>query len=366
MLRKFSVKGFRGFKDELTFDLTKARDYGFNRHLIHNGLVSSGVIYGINGSGKSSLGFALFDIVGVLTDYQLAAPMLDKMSYINADTDKGISSFSYEFYLDGDVIVYSYEKTAPDEIVKEELLVNGKEILQRVKENVVYSEKPNLTFPKMFSALSALRYIYRNTQLDDKNAIAKTIKFVEKMLWFRSLRERGYCGYTIGGDKIVEKLYEKNAIQEFEEFLLEVANIKMKLEVINMDTTDSKELYIKYPKGTVRFFNAASTGTNELLLLFYWSKIAFNDLKFLFIDEFDAFYHFELSEKIVKMISENSHMQSFFTSHNTYLANNNTMRPDCFFIISNGEIKCFADATDRELREGHNLEKLFRSGEFGV
>ena len=140
----------------------------------------------------------------------------------------------------------------------------------------------------------------------------------------------------------------------------------MKLEVINMDTTDSKELYIKYPKGTVRFFNAASTGTNELLLLFYWSKIAFNDLKFLFIDEFDAFYHFELSEKIVKMISENSHMQSFFTSHNTYLANNNTMRPDCFFIISNGEIKCFADATDRELREGHNLEKLFRSGEFGV
>ena len=341
MLRKFSVKGFRGFKDELTFDLTKARDYGFNRHLIHNGLVSSGVIYGINGSGKSSLGFALFDIVGVLTDYQLAAPMLDKMSYINADTDKGISSFSYEFYLDGDVIVYSYEKTAPDEIVKEELLVNGKEILQRVKENVVYSEKPNLTFPKMFSALSALRYIYRNTQLDDKNAIAKTIKFVEK-------------------------LYEKNAIQEFEEFLLEVANIKMKLEVINMDTTDSKELYIKYPKGTVRFFNAASTGTNELLLLFYWSKIAFNDLKFLFIDEFDAFYHFELSEKIVKMISENSHMQSFFTSHNTYLANNNTMRPDCFFIISNGEIKCFADATDRELREGHNLEKLFRSGEFGV
>ena len=367
MLRKFSIKGFRGFKNKLTFDLTRAREYEFNRHLIHDGLVSSGVIYGVNGSGKSSLGFAIFDIVGVLTDCQLALPMLDKTSYLNVETDNNVASFSYEFLLDNDIIVYSYDKTAPDEIIKEELFVNGKEILKRDKGSVKYNEISNIIFPNNLSSnLSALRFIYRNTQLDLKNAITKIIKFVEKMLWFRSLRERGYCGYTMGRDNIIEKLYEKKAIQEFEEFLFEVANIKMKLEVIQTNTTDNMELYIKYPKGTVKFFNAASTGTNELLLLFYWSKIAFNDLKFLFIDEFDAFYHFELSEKIVKMISEKSNMQSFFTSHNTYLANNSVMRPDCFFIISNGEIKSFSDATTRELREGHNLEKLFRSGEFGV
>ena len=366
MLRKFSIKGFRGFKDKLTFDLTKAREYEFNRHLIHNGLVSSGVIYGINGSGKSSLGFAMFDIVGVLTDYEVAKTMTDITSYINMDTDNNIASFSYEFSLDGDIVTYSYDKTAPNEIIKEDLILNGIEILRRDKENVKYSEISNLIFPKMPPTLSALRFIYRNTQLDEKNTVSKVIKFVEKMLWFRSLRERGYCGYTMGIDNITEKLYEKNAIQEFENFLLEVAGIKLKLEVIQTDTTDSKELYIKYPKGTVKFFNASSTGTNELLLLFYWSKIAFDDLKFLFIDEFDAFYHFELSEKIVKMIGENFHMQSFFTSHNTYLANNSVMRPDCFFILSNGQIKNFADSTNRELREGHNLEKLFRSGEFDV
>lgn len=367
MLRKFSVEGFRGFKDKLTFDLTKAREYGFNRHLIHDGLVSSGVIYGVNGSGKSSLGFALFDIVGVLTDYELARPMLDKTSYINAETDRNIASFSYEFYLDGDIITYSYDKTAPDEIINEKVSVNDKEILTRKNGKVKYYEVSSIIFPDNLSHnLSALRFIYRNTQLDNKNTIARIIKFVEKMLWFRSLQERGYCGYTMGVDNITEKLYERNAIQEFEEFLLEVAGLKIKLEVIKPDTTDTKELYIKYPKGAVKFFNAASTGTNELLLLFYWSKIAFDDLKFLFIDEFDAFYHFELSEKIVKIVSEKTYMQSFFTSNNTYLANNNAMRPDCFFIISNGQIKSFADATNRELREGHNLEKLFRSGEFGV
>lgn len=97
MLRKFSVTGYRCFKDRLTFDLTKTHDYEFNKHLVSNGLIVSGIIYGVNGSGKSSLGFALFDIVGVLTDYELAATMKDKTSYINADTEQKTASFEYEF-----------------------------------------------------------------------------------------------------------------------------------------------------------------------------------------------------------------------------------------------------------------------------
>ena len=40
------------------------------------------------------------------------------------------------------------------------------------------------------------------------------------------------------------------------------------------------------------------------------------------------------------------------------------MRPDCYFILSDNKLTSFADATNRELREGHNLEKLYMSGEF--
>ena len=57
-------------------------------------------------------------------------------------------------------------------------------------------------------------------------------------------------------------------------------------------------------------------------------------------------------------------MQTILTSHNTYIANNDLLRPDCYFTLKDGTLKSFADSTERELREGHNLEKMLRQGEF--
>ena len=59
-------------------------------------------------------------------------------------------------------------------------------------------------------------------------------------------------------------------------------------------------------------------------------------------------------------------MQVIFTTHNSYLASNEISRPDCYFILDKGRLSSFADSTERELREGHNLEKLLRNGEFNV
>ena len=195
--------------------------------------------------------------------------------------------------------------------------------------------------------------------------LSEVVKFAEKMLWFRSLNSRGYCGYTSGYSTLTDELNTSEKVKEFESYLYDMAGIELKLEVL-ISPSGKRELYIVYPNRKLEFFSAASTGTQELLLLYYWKKFALRDVKFLFIDEFDAFYHYELSAKIVMDISRDTGMQSFFTSHNTYLANNRIMRPDCFFILSGGKITSFADATERELREGHNLEKLLRNGEFGV
>ena len=38
MIKKFSVKNFKNFKEKLTLDFSKIRDYGFNQSLIKNNL----------------------------------------------------------------------------------------------------------------------------------------------------------------------------------------------------------------------------------------------------------------------------------------------------------------------------------------
>ena len=114
----------------------------------------------------------------------------------------------------------------------------------------------------------------------------------------------------------------------------------------------------------IPFMWVASTGTRDLELQYYWLKEMVN-ASFVFIDEFDAFYHHELSYKISKLLFKGVH-QVFMTTHDTFLLTNDLLRPDCFFILKDRKINALCDLTDKELRFGHNLEKLYRGGTFGV
>jgi AAA15 family ATPase/GTPase len=101
-----------------------------------------------------------------------------------------------------------------------------------------------------------------------------------------------------------------------------------------------------------------------LELQYYWLKEMVN-ASFVFIDEFDAFYHQELSYKICKRLFEGEN-QLFLTTHDTFLLSNDLLRPDCFFIMNNNKIDSLCNITDKELRLGHNLEKLYRGGAFDL
>lgn len=86
---------------------------------------------------------------------------------------------------------------------------------------------------------------------------------------------------------------------------------------------------------------------------------------FVFIDEFDAFYHFKLSFNVCKELLK-LNCQIFTSSHNTYLMTNELLRPDCNFLLDKNIIKPLYECTEKELRWGHNIEKLFRGGTFTV
>ena len=114
----------------------------------------------------------------------------------------------------------------------------------------------------------------------------------------------------------------------------------------------------------VQFGKIRSTGTSSLTLLYFWTQ-KMSKATFVMIDEFDAFYHYDLSFKVCQKLFGFSN-QIFVTSHNTYLMSNDLLRPDCNFIIDKNQIKPLSLCTDKELRWGNNIEKMYRGNAFEV
>lgn len=90
----------------------------------------------------------------------------------------------------------------------------------------------------------------------------------------------------------------------------------------------------------------------------------YNNIRpFIFIDEFDAYYHYELSRFIVEKLKE-INCQAIFTTHNTGIMNNDLFRPDCLFIMKQDSIKPTFLLTNKDLRKAHNMEKLYKGNFF--
>lgn len=372
MLLKFTVSNYRGFKDPVSIDFRETHDYKFNQYCVKNGLLNKIVIYGRNGSGKSNLGFALFDIVGLLTDKTVAIQQMDEGCFVNADSGKVDVSFEYIFRYGEDEITYRYGKTTPRTLSYEELLINEEKIycydFKSKRADLAHMDRigaPNLTLEYFEGNFPLLRHVANNTIQKEGSPIRFIMNFVSHMLWFRSLQDNGYIGLKTGTENLNNWMIENNLTKEFGDFLKSIAGIDSNLEtaLVHVNQMPVKLLTEKHKTHNLLFDNVKSSGTSALQLLFYWSK-SFQDVSFLFMDEFDAFYHYDLARKVIEYVGSFTNMQTIFTTHNSYLASNEVMRPDCYFVLHNGVLTSFADSTERELREGHNLEKMLRNGEF--
>lgn len=366
MLKRFEVENFKGFKDRLVFDL-QAREYEFNKNLISNGIVNKGIIYGKNGIGKSNLGIALFDIVLHLTDKE-RLPVQYLSNYINLDSDKPFAEFKYTFIFEDDEVVYEYKKKEAYYLIEESLTINNSQVLFYnyfdKKDNFVdKSLIGNLQIELLDNKLSIIKYIYRNTPTNQDSPLYKMMIFVENMLWYRGLSDgNAYCGFSNGGTLLVEGLYSSGKKDEFKKFL---ADNDLHYELEWRTNNGLHELMAKFPTGKkAPFVSIASTGTMSLFLYFFWSITAFNKISFLFIDEFDAFFHYESAENIVLRLNANKNFQTLLTSHNTYLMQNKLTRPDCCYIMTQNKITSLFNSTKKEIREAHNLEKMYINGAF--
>ena len=379
MLKKFTLKNYKNFKDEIAIDFENTAGYQFSTDCITDGTISKMLIYGRNATGKTNLGKALIDICMTMFGVRRYA---DTGVFLNADSIDETATFSYEFGFENNELIYRYTRFYNQELRNEELRINKKTIfscdfennkfdfknlkyinaetasIDRYLQSVDIDDEEELQEPK----LPFLRWLISNVALNSDSILIELANYTRRMLMITAGNTMLRTSRRMN-DSFYELLEDSNRLKDLEYFLNEMG-IECKL-ILQKLPDGQRELYFEHEK-LVPFYETASSGTLALVDL-YRRLIPKNwDPSFIYLDEFDAFYHYEMSEKVINFFKRRyPKCQIIMTSHNTNLMTNRLMRPDCLFVLSRaGALTALCNATERELREGHNLEKMYISGEF--
>lgn len=375
MLAKFTVKNFKNFKESFTLDLTQTKQYSFSKDCVKNDIVKTGLIYGPNSVGKSNLGRAIFDIVLGLTDKEKRPDLY--VSYQNVLGPDSAVEFEYEFRFGNDSIVYRYAKRTFEEFIYEKLIINGHDVVSRLPGERSFSSSldgtDSLRKDALNGRISVLRYIRANTMLPDtenNRLFLKMLRFVDGMLQFWCLQDKSYQGYSIGSALIDDEIIKQGHLLDLEKFL---NDCDVHCHLVSVQVQNRLRLFFDFNGNTLEFWTNASTGTLSLTLFYFWYlHLLSNEApSFVFIDEFDAFYHENASEQIIRRLKMVMNTQVILTTHCRDLLTNDLLRPDCAFNMPKDTglkpivLGPLSSQTGKDLREAHNIPKMFRAGAFG-
>lgn len=372
MLKCFEVSNFKGFNEKFTMDLSRIKSYEFNENCVSNNIARFVQCYGPNGSGKSNLGISILDLSTHLTDNLVNK--IYYLNYLNAENSSPFAQFKYTFQFGERNVVYEYWKTGKSVPTRESLTIDGQLSIYLDRES---EEMPIVRLAGAESLvlddikgnqISIVKFVARNSILlknEINETFSKFIDFVEHMLYFRSLSDTGFIGFKPTAESILDHFVNNQMIPELEAFFRKMG-VDYELVAIEDPDAEKRSIGVKFGSKVKRLWEVASTGTRALAFLFYWYKqiTVQTSPSLIFIDEFDAFYHFKISETISKMLAELKEHQIILTTHNTGLFSNEISRPDCNFILDNNKINPIYLLTSKELRSAHNIEKIYRAGGF--
>lgn len=366
MLKKFEVSNYKGFKERIVWNLSNTKSYNDKVELVRNKISKNSIVYGKNASGKTSLCTAIMEITYHLLDVEKDQTPAYRYSYIGNESK--ILNFKYVFNFDKTEVTYVYVEDNNRELLMEQLFVNNEEMIYHDFLNedgnfIRLKEAKNLKTRGLPRRLSVLKYIYNNTIIDEKSIIFKIFKFVKGMLYFRSIRDvNQYIGYKNGADTLDNIILKNNKLDEFQRFLEEMG-LKYSLICLRLSSGNAV-IGAKFENGAVIPLADISSSGTRVLMLFYCWLLEFDNLTFLIIDEFDAYYHYEVSKKILRLINKYENLQSMVTTHNVTLLNTDITRPDCAYILDQHGVINLCDRIDKNIKKNHNIEKMYREGEF--
>lgn len=375
MLAKFSVKNFKNFAKKFTIDLSNIKQYAYSEACVKDGIVKTGLIYGPNSIGKSNLGKAIFDIVQTVTDKERRPDLY--LSYANAKHPELATEFVYEFVFGSSRVRYEYSKLTYEDIIKEAFFIDGVEIVSRYGDSFHTNLEGSATLNsnKLNSKISVMRFIKANAVLADNptnNVVWSFFSFIDRMLMFSNLRQNYYQGFIVGNPAVDVEIIKKGKLAELETFL-NSADVECSLK--NLEINGQQKMFFYFGDNHyIDFWDNASTGTQSLVFFFYWYMQMQADPSlapsFVYLDEFDAFYHEKTAAKVVELLRQ-TQSQVILTTHDSSLLTNELLRPDCAFNMlpeyKNSDsyvMGPLSSRTEKELRQALNIPKMFRAGAF--
>lgn len=380
MLKKFAVKNYKNFKEEINIDFGNVAGYQFSSDCISDGMIAKMLIYGRNATGKTNLGKAIMDIGTTM----FGGPrFMENGVFLNADSKEDSAKFSYTFCFDETELHYEYTRFSNQELKEERLSINNTTIFKCDFGNKEYNfdnlkcvDAETANIDRYLQSLVSieneeenvepklpfLRWLISNVALKSDSVLIQFSNYVRRMTMITVGNAMPYRVRRMNSS-FYESLENKEKLKDFEDFL-NAMGIECKL-VLRKLPDGQFELYFAHEQ-LVPFYENASSGTLALVDLYRRIVSNARDASLVYLDEFDAFYHYEMAENVIEFFKKKyPRCQIIMTSHNTNLMTNRLMRPDCMFILSrSGTLTALCNATSRELREGHNLEKMYISGEF--
>ncbi|HIW32165.1 MAG TPA: ATP-binding protein [Candidatus Paenibacillus intestinavium] len=321
---------------------------------------AASLIFGENGTGKTMLGRAMMDIVSYLTDRHVHRYHLEGFNNFDCSV-----SFAYTFFLLSCRVEYRYTRVMSGMMMEEELLIDDRVIVSynhtthygfdELKEETVIRnlEGRNMSF---------LKYIMRNNfHINGRynEILSRFGSYVEGMSFFE-IPEILHADEPTHRKKWTKKIIDQGRVKSFEQFLHNF-NVKGIVTETN-GRIDEPKISWKINNKQVDFFSMASSSTVTLATLYpIISEI--QKYSFLYIDNFDVYLSPLIARQILHEFMGGS-TQIVLTTHNTSLIDTALLKPECYFTFTSAGVSAFSSSTSKELREEHNLEKLYRAGHF--
>lgn len=400
MVLEIRLSNFFSIMDEVVLDMQAANIQSKKaKGLKSNTCECSGVkvlktvaIYGANASGKSSIIKAIRACVAMIynSHNHNENTVFPFVPFKFGGMDKP-STFFIRFLMDGIEYEYSFALTQT-EIIKESLYYypNGRRSMVFTRDESkgpekrdIYEFKSVMRRPMDVVANTSQKtlFISRASQMDRE--IAQKV--------FRYFNEQFILNFFNYNPIALKKMLEDNHNQLLQVLHIadsDIVNISSRHElrpyttavfdpqnnnnILSVDDIQKPQLIIttyhrSNPDVAFDFNTEESDGTQRLFFMMLTILDIVKNNKILLVDEIEASLHTKLVEYIISLFNNSNCAQLIYTTHNTYLLNENKIRKDQVYFTNkraDGSTDLYSLYDYKDFREGMDIEKAYLQGRF--